>query len=57
MPSVFVLSGSAVKALERDGIEGSFGILGLSTSLVGMPNVPESEGTVRCAKFTLKLVI
>jgi len=30
--------------LERDGHEGSFGILGLSASFVGMPNVPESEG-------------
>jgi len=34
-------------ALEWDGLEGSFGIFGLRASLVGMPNVPESEGTVR----------
>jgi hypothetical protein len=49
--------------LERDGIDGSLGILGLLTislillvfvrasplreSLVGMPNVPESERMVR----------
>jgi len=32
---------------EREGLEGSFGILGLRASLVGMPNVPESEGKVR----------
>jgi hypothetical protein len=36
-----------VHALEWDGLEGSFGIFGLRASLVGMPNVPESEGTVR----------
>jgi len=33
-----------IRALERDGVEGSFGILGLSGSFAGMPNVPESEG-------------
>ena len=30
--------------MEWDGLEGSFGIFGLRASLVGMPNVPESEG-------------
>ena len=35
-----------VRALERDGLEGSFGIFGLRASLAGMPNVPESEGKV-----------
>ena len=35
----------SVRALEWDGLEGSFGIFGLRASLVGMPNVPESEGT------------
>jgi hypothetical protein len=32
--------------VERDGLEGSFGILGLWVSLAGMPNVPESDGMV-----------
>jgi len=32
--------------LEWDGLEGSFGILGLRASHVGMPNVPESEGMI-----------
>ena len=35
-----------VRALERDGLEGSFGIFGLRASIVGMPNVPEAKG--RC---------
>ena len=34
------------RVLEQDGLEGSFGIFGLSASLAGMPNVPESEGMV-----------
>ena len=33
----------SIRALERDGLEGSFGIFGLWASLAGMPNVPESE--------------
>ena len=33
-------------ALERDGLEVSFGIFGLKVSFVGMPNVLESEGMV-----------
>jgi len=37
----------SVCASERDGLEGSFGIFGLRVSPAGMPNVPESEGTVR----------
>jgi hypothetical protein len=36
----------SVSALVWDGLEGSFGIFGLRASLVGMPNVPESEGMV-----------
>jgi hypothetical protein len=36
----------SVRVLERDGLEGSFGIFGLRASLAGMPNVPESEGMV-----------
>jgi len=36
----------SVRVFGRDGLEGSFGILGLSASLSGMPNVPESEGKV-----------
>jgi hypothetical protein len=42
----------SVRALERDGLEGSFGIFGLRASLAGMPNVPESEGIV-CVCFML----
>jgi hypothetical protein len=38
---------ATVCALEREGLEGYFGIFDWSASLVGMPNVPESEGTVR----------
>ena len=37
----------SIRVSERDGLEGSFGIFGLRASLVGMPNVPESEGMVR----------
>jgi len=44
---LFLLHNLYVHALEWDGLEGSFGIFGLRASLVGMPNVPESEGTVR----------
>ena len=36
----------SVRAFAWDGLEGSFGIFGLRASLVGMPNVPESEGMV-----------
>jgi len=36
----------SVSALVWDGLEGSFGIFGLRASLVGMPNVHESEGMV-----------
>jgi hypothetical protein len=36
----------SIRALERDGLEGSFGIFGLRASPAGMPNVPESEGMV-----------
>jgi hypothetical protein len=36
----------SVRALEWDGLEGSFGIFGLWASFEGMPNVPEIEGTV-----------
>jgi hypothetical protein len=36
----------SVRELEWDGLEGSLGIFGLRASLVGMPNVPESEGMV-----------
>jgi len=35
----------SVCVLEREGFEGSFGILGLRAGVVRMPNVPESEGT------------
>jgi hypothetical protein len=42
----FLMHCLSIRAFERDGLEGSFGIFGLSVSLAGMPNVPESEGMV-----------
>ncbi len=41
--------------LERDGLEGSFGIFELRASFVGMPNVPESEGMVESWYYFLFL--
>jgi hypothetical protein len=46
LATIFVLFGSADRVLERDGLEGSFGIFGMRASHLRMPNVPESEGLV-----------
>src|SRR5690554_4794656 len=49
---IIILLRRSIMTLERDGLEGSFGIFGLRASLAGMPNVPESEGMV-CAGLVL----
>jgi len=48
---IFVLSGSADKASERDGLEGSLVKFGLSFGAVRFTNVPDSEGMVKLWKF------
>jgi hypothetical protein len=44
LPPIFVLTGSAVRAFEREGLEGFFSILGFRVSPAGMLNMPESAG-------------